>query len=1661
MTTLLAQLVFPLLLLAQTPINDNCSGLISLGVAPACPDTFFTNIDATPSDIGFGNIPSCFQGGDVGNDVWFSFVSSDTILDYTVTLDGVSAEGNDAILNPQIALYRGDCTFDGLAELACASSVAGSNSVELQIEGLTPDVVYFLRVSDYSATGTPNWGAFELCVDETPPATTIDQGSSTECSGILFDSGGEEGDYGNNEDFTFTICPENPPECLIFTLDSYFIESVDIFGLGDVLSFYDGETATNGNLIASIDGIDFSDAGGGAVCYQVKAESGCMTIRFTSDDSGTFQGFSGRWECSEDCEDTAPITVNTDIPNQDIIDFVATPITTAEIVEINCPEVAYGTFEADPSDLGLENGLLLTTGQAINAIGPNQVTGGGPFTDNGAGGDDDLDYLSSEFGNGLPSQNACVIELDVFVTANELTFEYVFGSEEYPEYVNDDFNDIFAFLISGPGITGDPNLNNQRNIATIPATNTPVQINSVNNLVNWEYYRNNENSTSVEYDGLTTGFLGQPKNLVARSPVTPCNTYRLKLAIADRGDANFDSGVFISNLRGGTPTLSVNFASGFEYLLEGCVDSQDELLVTLGEPVSDTTTYVITIGGTAVNGEDYILNLPDTLVFLPGQSQLSFPLNTLTDLEAEGTENIILTLSNDFGCGEVVYTQLEIELRDDIFVDIESGQDSIAICADSSRVLSVQGATTYFWTPVSIFDEPTSTTPTVTTDTSLWVYVEGTSGSCTGVDSVFLEVVDPTIEIEALDPTVICEGDSVRLRANNNLGAANINWLPNNTLNPSDSVAVTATPVETTTYVATASISGCTVRDTATIDVTLFDLPAVADDTTICENFSVLLGEDLLLDTLTTNYAWSPSISLDNDTTTNPLATPSSTTTYQLVSTSVDDACINTQSVTVSVLSADVEITNGDTLEICLGTTVELNAQTTTGTAEGLVWSPEDGTLSDTTGLMVNAMPEISNWYYASYSLGECEVVDSIYIRVDSLPELAITADPEKEFYCQGEIVVLSSPTYEPSEYPDIEQLWIPQEGQETPDSLWNMVISTQDTIVYERITNNRACVDTATILINVVKPPEASITPSDTTVCFGDPVDFTLEINGEFDDFSWMGDGLSCTDCFTPTAIPANGGYTVEIEYKGCDSNVSANVNAIGPPELQLNTETLICPGVAVELNVASSNNATYSWSSPNSDFTSNEPQPVVTPTQNTTYVVVADNGICPPVTDSITIELIESAVLSDLTASENPVCQGEELTLSVEASNTQANDRFEWTAPDGSEIAAGPDLSSVAFTATQSGTYTLTFISSAGCGVQTRTIDIQVLQAPTVDLIDDAVICPGDFVQLNLASDGTTSYTWSSPDDPAFSSSDPELTVSPAETTTYTLVATTGNACPAFEGSVTVTVATQPSLMIDAPDVICLGEEVTIMAVVSNDVEEGTYSWVNESTGETFEGATITDTPELTSTYSLQYTSGTGCYFLTRNTTVAISSPLDITGLEIDPDTSSYIVGDVIDLTALVDGNLSLFNTFFWVYNETDTFAVGEGLTETQLELLDPLDPTTITVFNINPEGCVDEFTITINVDEIIVAIPNIFTPNGDDTNEFFNFVTNAPDGRVETAAFQVYNRWGQLVYDNDTPSTGWDGTFNDNVQPSEVYYYNIQLVGPGGESLGEFQGDVTLVR
>ncbi len=1198
-------------LFAQIPANDDCTGLINLGEAPLCDSSaIYNNVNATASQIfdppSNVNIPSCWDN--VNNDVWFEFTvpADGSIVDFTVLLSGEDSNGN-MMTQPQLAVYRGECGLNELDELLCAKADVGESSLELDLLGLTPGIPYFLRVDDYSATATPNWGDFILCVDTLAQVNTIDEGGSTSCSGELYDSGGPDEDYSNGENFVFEICPPVPNnECITFNIEYYNIDDA-----GDQMNIYSGTNGVGGTQIASIGGFGANGmTGDGGVCFTTQA-TGCLTVEFISDGASTFEGFAANWECSaQPCEPLDVIDIEDVITEQDIIDAVASPQTVISNVIIDCPNGAYGTFQADNSDLGLEKGLVLSSGQVSDMANPASVFSS---TGNGAPGDADLDYFSSQTG-GANSNDACIVEMDVFAATDELTFEYVFGSEEYPNFVNSTFNDIFAFLISGPGIVGDVNIGNQLNIATLPdGNNTLVEINSVNYENNWEYYRNNELGQSVVYGGLTSDYLGVKKSLTASATVDPCNTYHLKLAIADRGDSAYDSGVFVSEIKGGTPQLSVNFASGIDYLIEGCSGTEDELIVSLNNPQDEIAQYGVTIGGTATLGVDYILNMPDTVTLNPGQTILNYPLIPLVDNLLEGTETIIITLSNNFGCGTINFAEITIELADEPEVVINLGADTALVCAGNGLTLNVEGATTYFWTPVSVVDNATSPNPFATPVTDVMVFVEGNVGPCFDTDSIFLQIVDPQISINPLTVTDICEGTDVMLEAVNNVSNQNLVWTPGITLPDPNAQTITDAPPVTTTYTASVEVAGCLVSDQITVNVDPFDFPDLTTlDTTLCESYFFDLAAPI--PGTTTTYEWTPNINMDDNTLPNPnVQATAGTTTYTVVATSANAYCSQTASVDVTGTPANANINNADYIEICLGETVDLSANTSTA-GVGFEWqsNPIDPTLSPVTDTMITVMPEVTTTYYTQLVVGACTVIDSITVRVDSLPDMSVESIPFKDIYCAGDIVSIVTPTYEPSSFPDIMHQWNPASSIDSDLENLNLVLIMDETTTYTRTTVNRACTDVTSITLEVVDP-ELLLTWTDTTICAGDQIEI-MELLGE-DNFNWIPTQqvASGGDTNNPTLAPSSDvTYTVTATISDCPASAIAMVTVAATPIVNIDADPAGDVTIGTEVT-----------------FTAN----VANPTPGDQYIWTYNGAVQDSMTQSIGIRILEEMLNNEVT--------------------------------------------------------------------------------------------------------------------------------------------------------------------------------------------------------------------------------------------------------------------------------------------------------------------------------------------------------------------------------------------------------------------------------------------
>ncbi len=142
--------------------------------------------------------------------------------------------------------------------------------------------------------------------------------------------------------------------------------------------------------------------------------------------------------------------------------------------EVHGPHDAFGVFTDPMQGTGMSSGVILATGQAEIAEGPDDDNNAGH--NQGEDGSPDMNALA-----GTTSYDATWIEFDFTPLADTLfASDFIFGSEEYPEFVNAGYNDAFGFFISGPGIAG-PYTNGAENIAVVPGTSTPVAIDNVNN----------------------------------------------------------------------------------------------------------------------------------------------------------------------------------------------------------------------------------------------------------------------------------------------------------------------------------------------------------------------------------------------------------------------------------------------------------------------------------------------------------------------------------------------------------------------------------------------------------------------------------------------------------------------------------------------------------------------------------------------------------------------------------------------------------------------------------------------------------------------------------------------------------------------------------------------------------------------------------------------------------------------------------------------------------------------------------------------------------------------------------------------------------------------------------------------------------------------------
>ncbi len=423
---------------------------------------------------------------------------------------------------------------------------------------------------------------------------------------------------------------------------------------------------------------------------------------------------------------------------------------------------AFGNFSGG-NTLGFAEGVILSTGNAVDAPGPEGIFSS---TSHSNPGDADLDNLLS----GITTNDAAIIEFDFESPTDFVSFEYVFASEEYESFTCSTVNDAFGFFISGPGYAPGTN------VALVPGTTTPVSINSVNqgfpsgfgdetpcldmdpNYADYNIYYNDNISPEgqeIAYSGYTTVF-------TVELVLEPCQTYHIKLAIGDGGDWSYDSAVF---LKAGSFTsgLEVEVVPGTSNAtvdaLEGCEDGYF-MFINQGPTITEPTVFNFDIGGSAEMGEDYG-NIDNFVTFEPGQDTVIVNIEAYLDGISEGLENIILTFPDVCTCDEAPEAILNILDNGELSAEIT---EDLSICTGTEVTLEVFNDTGSESGPYSYLWSNGATTPSIDViPFSTTTYSVEVADACGG-QSVNLDVtVSVSSEITVDTEVEICLGDSYEM----------------------------------------------------------------------------------------------------------------------------------------------------------------------------------------------------------------------------------------------------------------------------------------------------------------------------------------------------------------------------------------------------------------------------------------------------------------------------------------------------------------------------------------------------------------------------------------------------------------------------------------------------------------------------------------------------------------------------------------------------------------------------------------------------------------------------------------------------------------------------------------------------------------------------------
>ncbi|MFN8322574.1 MAG: gliding motility-associated C-terminal domain-containing protein [Chitinophagales bacterium] len=585
---------------------------------------------------------------------------------------------------------------------------------------------------------------------------------------------------------------------------------------------------------------------------------------------------------------------------------------------------------------------------------------------------------------------------------------------------------------------------------------------------------------------------------------------------------------------------------------------------------------------------------------------------------------------------------------------------------------------------------------------------------------------------------------------------------------------------------------------------------------------------------------------------------------------------------------------------------------------------------------------------------------------------------------------------------------WTPSLGLSN-DTILNPIanpLSNTTYVVDATFFNGCVTHDTVTVSLGTF-PYTLSATPD--TICPGDSSQLLFTGNGVA--YNWTpAQFLSSSTINNPLASPfsTTAFYLSATNATGCVINDSVIVNVRSHSPITLGNDQTVCPYDSVVLSPSGAPYVSYNWSTT-----------AVTPTITTAnqtaitqdYYVIVSDGTCLFSSDTVTIS---ERVLNPIVvqpSGDTAVCVGESIVLSADPGYSN----YIWSNGANTQVV----------TITQAGQYSYTATDNNGCILQSLdTANVIAAQHPVADiLVSDDNICEDQTTAVLSVSPVTgIVYTWN----PGFIISD-SIVVSTAGI--YTLVAS-DNGCNSFD-TVVISSTQAPVVDLGANQNLCACDTQVVLSTTIL----GTYIWSNSATSPSISVSS-------TGTYSLTVTDSNNC---TANDNVDVTIRcLTVDAFVADPPTATVFQGN----NATLSSTTSYSSNFGYLWTPATYL---DDSTKSQPYVQSPQTTTTYQVFVTDlVNGCTASDTVRLAVvPPGVPPMPNAFSPNGDGANDVYGpYIPSALQGVYTIVNMRIYNRWGQLVYNNNGY---WDGTFAGSLQPADTYIYYITIQGPDQNNAG----------